>query len=70
MKIGAVWTPGWATPPAVLRALRRAFPRGRVDELGRHSRIEVVYEVEIQDGRQRREIKITPRGRIVEVEKP
>jgi hypothetical protein len=56
-------------PPAVVRALRKAFPHSEVQSLDKRSRIEVVYKVDIQDGRKRREIKITPRGRIVEVER-
>ncbi len=56
-------------PEVVRKALSRAFPKGRVTEARLVTRTVVTYEVEMREGERRREVTLSPRGRILEVEK-
>lgn len=56
-------------PEVVRKALSRAFPKGRVTEARIVTRTVVTYEVEIREGERRREVTLSPRGKILEVEK-
>ena len=58
-----------AAPETVRKALARAFPRGRVTETRMVTRTIVTYEVDLRDGEHRREVTVSPRGKILEVER-
>src|SRR5688572_27081850 len=55
-------------PPKVRKALEKAFPRARIDSARKRSDIRVSYDIDIQGKGGRREVSISPRGRILEVE--
>jgi uncharacterized membrane protein YkoI len=56
------------TPPeAVRKALARAFPKARVNEVRMETRTIVTYEVDVREGDRRREVTLSPRGKILEV---
>lgn len=56
-------------PASVLRALKKEFPKAALREAEKRSEIRVTYRVELTVEGRRREVTISPRGRILEVEK-
>ena len=55
-------------PPKVRKALEKAFPRARLSGAQKRSDIRVSYHVDIHGKGGRREVTLSPRGRILEVE--
>ena len=56
-------------PASVLKALKKEFPRATMREAEKRSEIRVTYRVEITSEGRKREVTLSPRGRILEVEK-
>ena len=54
-------------PEPAKQAVRKAFPRSRMTEVDQVSEINVVYDVDIIEGGKKREVYVTPAGRIVEI---
>lgn len=61
--------PEQVIPQPVQKAIRKTFPGAKITELEKMTRIEVRYQVEVRVGGQRREIKISPEGKIIEIRK-
>jgi hypothetical protein len=55
-------------PPKVQKALRRAFPNAPIEEAQKESEIRVVYEIDIIVEGKRREVMISPWGKILAVD--
>jgi hypothetical protein len=55
-------------PPAVAKALRKAFPNAPIEQLQKESEIRVTYEIDIIVEGKRREVMISPWGKILEVD--
>lgn len=56
-------------PEKVRKALERAFPRSRMKEAAKETKIEVFYVIEVQEGDRKREVKVNSEGKILEVER-
>ena len=56
-------------PERVVKSLRRAFPGADLKQAEKKSEIRVTYTIEITSHGRRREVTISPRGRILEIEK-
>jgi hypothetical protein len=56
-------------PAPVLKALRKEFPKAAIREAEKRSEIRVTYRVDITIDGRKREVTVSPRGRILEVEK-
>jgi hypothetical protein len=55
-------------PPKVRKALEKSFSRARISTVQKRSDIRVTYSIDIHGKGGRREVSISPRGRILEVE--
>jgi hypothetical protein len=55
-------------PPKVQRALQKAFPNAPMAQAQKESEIRVAYEIDVFVGGKRREIRISPRGKILDVD--
>jgi hypothetical protein len=55
-------------PQRVQRAVSKAFPRHKVRHAEKEIEFEIVYRVDITSGNHHRELKISRRGRILEIE--
>jgi predicted RNA binding protein with dsRBD fold (UPF0201 family) len=55
-------------PPKVRKALEKAFPRVRITGAQKRSEIRLTYEIDIDGRGGKREVTISPRGRVLEVE--
>jgi hypothetical protein len=55
-------------PPKVQNALRKAFPDAPVVQSQKESEIRVAYEIDVMVGDKRREIRISPRGKVLDVD--
>jgi hypothetical protein len=60
--------PASELPEGVRRALRKAFPGGEIVQAEKESEIEITYRVQVTARDRKREVKLTRRGRIVEIE--
>lgn len=56
-------------PAPVLKALRKDFPKAAIREAEKRSEIRVTYRVDVTIDGRKREVTVSPRGRILEVEK-
>jgi len=56
-------------PAPVLKALKKEFPKAAIREAEKRSEIRVTYRVEVTIEGRKREVTVSPRGRILEVEK-
>ena len=56
-------------PLPVLKALRKGFPNTEIREAEKRSEIRVTYRVNVTSDGRKREVTVSPRGRILEVEK-
>jgi len=56
-------------PAPVLKALKKEFPRAVFREAEKRSEIRVTYQVDVTIDGRKREVTLSPRGRILEVEK-
>jgi len=56
-------------PEKVRKALERAFPNARVSEAERNTDIRVSYSILLTGDGKKREVRISPRGKILEVER-
>lgn len=57
-------------PAAVLKALQKEFPKAAIRDGEKRSEIRVTYRVDVTIDGRRREVTLSPRGRILEVERP
>ncbi|HYG33786.1 MAG TPA: hypothetical protein VEC99_03320 [Clostridia bacterium] len=55
-------------PSKVQKALRKAFPKARIRDGRQRSEIRTTYEIEILVDGKRREVTLSPRGKILEVD--
>lgn len=58
-----------SAPELVRKSIARAFPKGRITEVRQITRTVITYELDLREGERRREVTLSPRGRILEVEK-
>lgn len=56
-------------PAPVLKALKKEFPKAAIREAEKRSEIRVTYRVDVTIDGRKREVTVSPRGRILEVEK-
>lgn len=56
-------------PERVLKGLHRAFPKARIEGGEKNTDIRVSYKLFITSDGKKREVQISPRGRILEIEK-
>jgi hypothetical protein len=56
-------------PERVLKGLQRAFPKARIEGGEKNTDIRVSYKVFITSEGRKREVRISPRGRILEIER-
>lgn len=56
-------------PERVLRAVSKAFPGGTIDQAEQESEMEIIYRVQLTTHGKKREVKLTRKGRILEIEK-
>ena len=55
-------------PDRVWKAVQRAFPKGVFKEANKVSEIRVTYRIEVAVDGKRRDLKISPRGKILDIE--
>lgn len=56
-------------PERVTRGLRRAFPKAQIKRAEKNTDISVAYSIDIVAEGKKREVRISPKGRILEIEK-
>jgi len=56
-------------PAPVLKALKKEFPKAAIRNAEKRSEIRVTYRVDVTIEGRKREVTLSPRGRILEVEK-
>jgi uncharacterized membrane protein YkoI len=56
-------------PATVLKALKKEFPKASIRKTEKRSEIRVTYRVDVTVNGRKREVTVSPRGRILEVEK-
>lgn len=58
-------------PPRVRQTLQKTFPDARIEAVRKHSEVRVEYKIgiELESGGRRREVRLSPKGRILEIEK-
>lgn len=56
-------------PAPVLKALKKEFPKAAIREAEKRSEIRLTYRVDITTDGRKRQVTVSPRGRILEVEK-
>ena len=56
-------------PAPVLKALKKEFPKAALREAEKRSEIRVTYRLDVTIDGRKREVTVSPRGRILEVEK-
>jgi hypothetical protein len=56
-------------PAPVLKAVKKEFPKAAIRQVEKRSEIRVTYRMDVTIEGRRREVTVSPRGRILEVEK-
>lgn len=56
-------------PEKVMKAFRRAFPKGEIKRSEKSTDIRVTYHIEVTTDGRKREVTLSPRGKILEIEK-
>ena len=56
-------------PEKVMKSFRRAFPKGEIKRSEKSTDIRVTYHLEVNSDGRKREVTLSPRGRILEIEK-
>ena len=56
-------------PEKVMKSLRRAFPKGEIKHAEKNTDIRVTYQLEVTSDGRKREVTLSPRGKILEIEK-
>jgi len=55
-------------PPKIRKALNKSFPTTKITKVEKSSEIRMVYEIDIESDDRRREVTISPKGKILDVE--
>lgn len=56
-------------PEKVMKSFRRAFPKGEIKRSEKSADIRVTYPIEVTTDGRKREVTLSPRGKILEIEK-
>ena len=56
-------------PEKVIKSLRRTFPRAQIKRAEKNTEIRVTYQLEVTSDGRKREVTLSPRGKILEIEK-
>ena len=56
-------------PEKVMKSFRRAFPKGEIKRSEKSADIRVTYHIEVTTDGRKREVTLSPRGKILEIEK-
>lgn len=56
-------------PEKVMKSFRRAFPKGEIKRSEKSTDIRVTYHIEVTTDGRKREVTLSPRGKILEIEK-
>jgi hypothetical protein len=56
-------------PEKVMKSFRRAFPKGEIKRSEKSTDIRVTYHIEVVTDGRKREVTLSPRGKILEIEK-
>ncbi|HWN97349.1 MAG TPA: hypothetical protein VNT99_20115 [Methylomirabilota bacterium] len=56
-------------PEKVMKSLRRAFPKAEIKHAEKNTDIRVTYQLEVTSDGRKREVTLSPRGKILEIEK-